>query len=93
MNGSNNALENAGIRIFFLVVSFRYFDIFPMQIVVLVLIPGSSSTCSFAKLDNSSLLMIFSDNLGASCNTDFTVASLTGGYPSLKPLARLGNIL
>jgi hypothetical protein len=75
-----------------LVESVRYLLIFPIQIVVLHRIPGSSSVCSFARYRSKSLFTMYSVSFGITTRIAISVFSRTGGLASVNPLARLGNI-
>ena len=64
---------------------------FPMQMVVLVRIPGCSSFAVFARCFSSSPLMVRSDSLGTIVKTAFTVCSRTTGARSENPVICYGQ--
>jgi hypothetical protein len=76
----------AAIKTLDLVLTPRFLEIFPKQIVVLVRIPGCSSLDVFARYFKSSPLMVLSDNFPMMIRTALTVCSRTTGAISVKPV-------
>jgi len=76
----------AAIKTFDLVLTPRFLDILPRQMVVLVRIPGCSSLEVLARYFNNSPLIVLSDNFPIIVNTALTVCSRTTGARSVNPV-------
>lgn len=64
----------------------------PRRIVVLALIPGSSSVYSLDRCFSSCCVRVFWDSFGANVSMLFSVSSRMYGLVSVKPDTRCGNI-
>ncbi len=84
--GSRSERVNAAIKTLDLVLTPKFLDILPKQIVVFVRIPGCSSFEVLAKYLSSSPLMVLSDNFPMMVKTALTVCSRTMGATSVKPV-------
>jgi len=84
--GSRRDRVKAAIRTFDLVLTPRFLDILPRQIVVFVRMPGCSSFEVFARYLRSSPLMVLSDSFPIIVKTALTVCSRTTGAKSVKPV-------
>lgn len=76
-----------------LVLTPRFFEILPRQIVVFVRIPGCSSFEVLARYFKSSPLIVRSDSFPMIVRTALTVCSRTTGATSVNPVTICGNIL
>lgn len=79
----------AAIKTLDLVLTPRFFEILPKQIVVFVRMPGCSSFEVLARYLRSSPLIVLSDNFPMIVKTALTVCSRTTGATSVKPVTLL----
>ncbi len=84
--GSRRERVKAAIKTLDLVLTPRFLEILPKQMVVFVRIPGCSSFEVFARHFKSSPLMVLSDNFPMIVRTALTVCSRTTGARSVKPV-------
>ena len=76
----------AAIKTLDLVLTPRFLEILPKQIVVFVRMPGCSSLEVLARYLRSSPLIVLSDSLPMIVKTALTVCSRTTGATSVKPV-------